>query len=497
MTTTPGEKAVRLKLNTTDWTLSRDHAGDPDPEDFPLPLFGQETAEYTWGEQKEDHGHGDVEEQPPSINLNIPPLVSRSRDSMGSMSSNMLEELRKIIKEEVAQAAQVVQLKNSETGTPVDTFRFSPLSSQNSVFTPSYPSPPSSVIDASKLSSPRNRSPEAAYAKVTPTPSMAPPSAYAPPSVSDAQTTPPVSPQQRAVRFRNRGPPIIHCQTRIEQEAVSPTAQVPGEIEMSSVDKAWGLLFDPEGFGTQRLNSVLRGLANYIITEFGPPESLVVTPEKMLALYTKYKIEQERFQYEDIFRSRSKDALERIEFLYQDLDCQYHLVQNTPRSHPNVPGLTPVGFAKWMVSNILAYPDPEARRLHAIMSSLPINSDGPFVDGKAERLPKQLSRHLLPEHHDKKVRKILDEAVWDCLEDATPPLPSIPRARPSSSEMRPTEANTHSRRSSDDRKRPASPIPHAFPAPTRTPALCPGIAIYRPRRWVDIRSPRVKGVHRL
>lgn len=34
------------------------------------------------------------------------------------------------------------------------------------------------------------------------------------------------------------------------------------------------------------------------ITEFGSPESLVVTPEKMLSLYTKYKIEPERFQYE-------------------------------------------------------------------------------------------------------------------------------------------------------------------------------------------------------
>lgn len=107
-----------------------------------------------------------------------------------------------------------------------------------------------------------------------------------------------------------------------------------------------------------------------------------------------------------------------------------------------------------MVSNILAYPDPEARRLHTIMSSLPINADGPLVDGKAERLPKQLSRHLFPEHHDKKTRSILDEAMLDCLEDAAPPLPSIPRSRPSPSDNRPAEANIHSRRSFDDRKRP-------------------------------------------
>lgn len=93
------------------------------------------------------------------------------------------------------------------------------------------------------------------------------------------------------------------------------------------------------------------------------------------------------------------------------------------------------------------------------MSTLPINADGSLVDGKAERLPKQLSRHLFPEDHDKKVRQILDEAVWDCLEDATPPLPSIPRARSSPSDKRPTEANTQSRRSVDARQRPG-PMPH-------------------------------------
>ncbi|KAI8221549.1 hypothetical protein K4K53_007342 [Colletotrichum sp. SAR 10_77] len=400
----PAGEAVRPRLDTnTNWALPRDqHPDDPESEELSPLSPGREPAEYTWGEQKEGHGPGEGDARPAAaININIPsPLMSRTRESMGSMSSDMMEELRKIIKEEV-QAAQVVHLKNSETGTPIDAFRFPPISNQNPVFTPAYPSPPPSVVDTinSKISSPRERSPEVTGAKVNPAPHLAPPPAYVPPSVSESEATPPISPQQRAVRFRNRGPPIA---------------------------------------------------------EFSPPETLVVTPEKMLCLYTKYKMEPERFQYEDIFRSRSKDALERIEYLYQDLDCQYHLVQSTanPKSKPNVPALTPIGFAKWMVSNILAYPDPEARRLHTIMSSLPINADGPLVDGKAERLPKQLSRHLFPEHHDKKTRSILDEAMLDCLEDAAPPLPSIPRSRPSPSDNRPAEANIHSRRSFDDRKRP-------------------------------------------
>ncbi|KAK1720054.1 hypothetical protein BDP67DRAFT_574331 [Colletotrichum lupini] len=479
MTTTPTGKAMRPRLNTTtNWSLPRDQAGLPDPEEL-SPLSPRRAAgEYGWGQQKGSHGHGnrvDEQQQPQqqqgSESLIIETLTSKPRDSLGGMPSDMMEELRKIIKEEVAQVAQVAQLKTNETGTPVDAVRFPPLSSQNSSFTPAYPSPPPSIIDtfgASKNSSPRDRSPELAHAKPSSAPPP-PPQQPSPPTsvpVPALQSTPPISPQQRGVHFRKRASPVIHCQPRVEtdnEDEVSPTAPTSPRVELSSVDKAWGVLFDSEGYPTNRLNSVLRGLANFMVTEFGSPDTLVVTPDKMLMLYTKYKVEPERFRYEDIFKSRSKDALERIEFLYQDLDCQYHLVQAAPRSHPNIPGLTPAGFAKWMISNILAYPDPEARRLHAIMTALPINADGPLLNGKPERLPRQLSRHLFPETHDMKVRKIIDEAMWDCLEDVAPPLPSIPKSRPAPPPQDVTrlpEANTHTRRSGSDLpKRPAS-LPH-------------------------------------
>ncbi|GKT50000.1 uncharacterized protein ColSpa_10181 [Colletotrichum spaethianum] len=468
MTAAPGEKAVRLRLNTTtNWSLPRDAAGrSSGPDEKILPLSPRGAAgSYRWDGQKEDHGHEGLSDgrqqqqqqrQGPE-SLGVESLISRPQDSLGHLPLDVVEELKKMIKEEVAQVAQVVQLKNSEADTPTDTSRLSPLSGQSSVFTPSYPSPPPSVIEAlssSKVSSPRDRSPEVTHAKTAP-PSVPMPA---------GQSTPPVSPVSRAVQFRSRGPPVIHGQPRADSnlESVSPTiTAAAGRVELSSVDKAWGMLFDSKGYSTQRLNSVLRGLAKFMIAELGHPETLVVTPDKMLTLYTKYKVEPERFQYEEIFRSRSEDALKRIEFLYQDLDCQYHLIQAAPRSHPNVPGLTPMGFAKWMINNILAYPDPEARRLHAIVSALPINADGPVLDGKPERLPRQLSRHLFPESHDKKVRKILDEAVWDCLEDVAPPLPSIPRARPSPSHelALPSEANTHARRPGSDPRRPA-PVPH-------------------------------------
>lgn len=55
-----------------------------------------------------------------------------------------------------------------------------------------------------------------------------------------------------------------------------------------------------------------------------------------------------------------------------------------------VPSLTPVGFAYWMTLMILAYPDEEWRRLQKVVEAMPIDADGDKVDGKPERLPKQI-----------------------------------------------------------------------------------------------------------
>lgn len=61
---------------------------------------------------------------------------------------------------------------------------------------------------------------------------------------------------------------------------------------------------------------------------------------------------------------------------------------------PIIPGLTPEGFAHWMTTWILAYPDQEAKRLEKVVVSMPIDADGETVDGKPERLPKVCSSHI-------------------------------------------------------------------------------------------------------
>ncbi len=75
----------------------------------------------------------------------------------------------------------------------------------------------------------------------------------------------------------------------------------------------------------------------------------------------------------------------------------------------------------------MAHPDEEWRRLEGVVLAMPIDADGCLVERKPERLPKQISRHLLPEKEDRKSRKLLDDAILTFLDD----LGSAPRRKAS------------------------------------------------------------------
>ncbi|KAB5585842.1 hypothetical protein GE09DRAFT_40367 [Coniochaeta sp. 2T2.1] len=153
-----------------------------------------------------------------------------------------------------------------------------------------------------------------------------------------------------------------------------------------------------------------------------PQKSIVLPPDKMAALYSHHRVEDERNPFTAIFKCRSKGWSIGLEDTYRDLGCEYYLIPKDARSRPSIPSLTPSGFAKWMTANIVAYPDAEVKRLNHIVSELPINADGPW-DGITERLPKQISRHLFPEKPDRKARRLLDDVLRDFVEEFLPPRP--------------------------------------------------------------------------
>jgi hypothetical protein len=151
----------------------------------------------------------------------------------------------------------------------------------------------------------------------------------------------------------------------------------------------------------------------------------------MAAYYETYALEKERYP----LLSREPDAFcfkilfniiiaifrgqpnEHICRLYQELGCEYHLIQEDPHFAPIIPSLTPVGFAYWMAIFLLAYPEEEWRRLEKVVLEMPIDFDGALVNGKPERLPKQISRHLLPKKEDCDVKMLLEGAFLPLLQD--------------------------------------------------------------------------------
>lgn len=220
-------------------------------------------------------------------------------------------------------------------------------------------------------------------------------------------------PRPSTVRFSDETKPAEPTPLRPEEARKTSSGK---DIELTAIDMRWGVLFDKDGSHTKRMEHVVRGLANYIVEEFMPQKSIIITPEKMAAFYSHHRLEKEPFPFAVLFRARSKDFNGALESLYEDLGCQYFLVQADDRSRHTVPALTPQGFMQWLVTMIQAYPDEEAKRLDKVVSALPIEADS-LLDGKPERLPKQISRYLLPKEPVRKTKRLVDDAVNDFRED--------------------------------------------------------------------------------
>lgn len=74
--------------------------------------------------------------------------------------------------------------------------------------------------------------------------------------------SPPESPShhQSSVHFHG----AVRLSTSLESRESRKTSE--SFTEPNAVDQAWGILFDSRGYPTQRLEEVLRGLANYIVS---------------------------------------------------------------------------------------------------------------------------------------------------------------------------------------------------------------------------------------
>ena len=222
----------------------------------------------------------------------------------------------------------------------------------------------------------------------------------------------------------------------------------------TTVEKIWGQLFDEHGHPTMRLGSFLRGLAVHIIEDYEPAHSLVITPQKMQKYYADTRIGSELYPWHHVF----DDDTSSISRLYRQVEAQHHLVQEQYDQRPDIPGLTPVGFERWVTLLLQAHPDQEFERLAKALKEMPINNP----DNKGERFPKEISRRLFPKGTDHQVRQKMEKAMVEHCHISRPQGSQHANAR-SSSAHRPT--STH--RSSDASTTTGPPPPASGSIPER------------------------------
>ncbi|RMZ82494.1 hypothetical protein DV737_g2003, partial [Chaetothyriales sp. CBS 132003] len=177
------------------------------------------------------------------------------------------------------------------------------------------------------------------------------------------------------------------------------------EEDITIVERAWGDLFTEHGEGTARLGQFLRGVALHLIADYAPKHSLVITPEKMQRYYEETRLDNETYPWRVIFDNRTSS----ISRMFREVSAQHHLVQSRGKGNerPDVPGLTPQGFATWVTLLIKAHPSHEFERLAKTARDMPISNP----DDPKERFPKELSRRLFPEHSDEAIAAKLQHAM--------------------------------------------------------------------------------------
>ncbi|ETS77384.1 hypothetical protein PFICI_11258 [Pestalotiopsis fici W106-1] len=169
-------------------------------------------------------------------------------------------------------------------------------------------------------------------------------------------------------------------------------------------------LFDEHGVATQSLGKALQRLAKYIIDEYAPKKSLVITPDKIAAFYTAYRQDSDVVPF-------VVDVNDCLEDFYDRLRIEHLLIQKNICSRPRIPALSVDGFARYLAICVLAYPNEEIRRLDRAFVDLPLALDAVELNERARGMLKTIPEAYLPIKHDRVLRRRLDDAFLMLMTD--------------------------------------------------------------------------------
>ncbi|KAH8146333.1 uncharacterized protein LAJ45_09526 [Morchella importuna] len=247
-------------------------------------------------------------------------------------------------------------------------------------------------------------------------PQPAPIGASGPPHMS------PKGPPAMALRDDNLGRKPSHRQSKSNATSsgygptpgTSASSTPSGKPKMSMDDGAiffelWGDLVDKEPGREPRpkekLVTLLRETANYMIKERPVKESIVITPEKMVDFYTCNAVEKEPLDWKLFFTGRTLASLSSI---YRALNCEHFYMPPASDQKPCIPALTPRGFETWMFTQLMSDPNRESQRLQKLVSNWQVinpKTGHPF--------PKSIPRRCFPEKED----AIISDGWWRVWEE--------------------------------------------------------------------------------
>lgn len=220
--------------------------------------------------------------------------------------------------------------------------------------------------------------------------------------------------------------------------------------ELTTLEKIWGKLFD-NGKPTERLGQFLRGIAVHLIEHYPKKNSLVVVPDKMQRFYKETHVKSDPYPWQDIFDHHTSS----ISRLYREVEVEHHLVQDKLNERPDIPGLTPSGFQRWVTLMILAHPDREYERLQKAVLHMPISNP----DDKKERFPKEIPRRLFPQAPDLSLREKLDRHLIQHCVVEVPPITEEERIRAGQQSSHYTSDKAISAQSTSSTEAPSSSCP--------------------------------------
>ncbi|KAF2143997.1 uncharacterized protein K452DRAFT_223731, partial [Aplosporella prunicola CBS 121167] len=162
----------------------------------------------------------------------------------------------------------------------------------------------------------------------------------------------------------------------------------------------WGYLFKEDNRGSDLLNRLLDGIANYVTAHFPPtPDCADITPAQLAAFYKAVGGD-----YDILFlKTQAPD----LAFIYKNLGC-LHSLQPAPESKgfdsPAIPALKPKGFVTWQTIQLLLGPDEHVPFLQNAVERFDI------VDpGTKGVFPKLLPKEAFPDKPDEKMERWYQE----------------------------------------------------------------------------------------